>query len=213
MHLDVDYTWKAGNFSSHIAFTLNAHAAGIHGRSGMGKTTLLKAIAGLIHPLSGHITLDNDILFDAERRIFIPPHRRRIGFVFQDTRLLPHWSVEKNLLAGTARHRDAPPPSYTMQDIVSLLDVQPLLERSVTDLSGGEKQRIAIGRALLSNPRLLLMDEPLAGLDRALKARILHYIALVNEAFRIPLLYVSHDPSELHHLTDHFIRIEDGHNG
>ena len=184
-------------------FTLDAEFAmplsgvtGLMGPSGSGKTSLLRCIAGL-ERLEGRISVGEAVWQDGAA--FTPPHRRPIGYVFQEASLLPHLSVRANLLYGLRR---ASGPTVIGEDeVVALLGLEPLLRRAPARLSGGERQRVAIGRALLSQPRLLMMDEPLSGLDAEAKAEILPYIVRLTRALSLPVLYVSHDAVEVARLT------------
>ncbi|VGO16024.1 Fe(3+) ions import ATP-binding protein FbpC [Pontiella desulfatans] len=210
MKLDVDIYLKQGRFLLDAQFKCFESALGIFGPSGCGKSTLFRALAGLVRPDGGHIILGGQTLFDASRRVFVPPHRRHIGLVFQDARLFPHWSVEQNLRAGECvkgRTLDRP---YSFDDIVELLNIGHLIHRAVDDLSGGEKQRIAIGRTLLSNPRLMLMDEPVSGLDVSLKSQILPFLAQVHQSLKIPTVLISHDLGEILQLTDQLLLMREG---
>jgi molybdate transport system ATP-binding protein len=181
----------------------------LFGRSGAGKTTLINVLAGLARPDSGRIILDERILFDSAARIDLPPERRRIGYVFQEGRLFPHLDVRGNLLYG---HRRAPADDRPVElnEIVELLGIAPLLARRPISLSGGEKQRVAIGRALLASPKLLLLDEPLAALDGERKAEILPYIEQLRDELSLPIVYVSHDVNEIMRLADHVLLLENG---
>lgn len=210
MQLSVDIKHRQGTFTLETAFNLSPSAVGIFGPSGCGKTTLFRAISGLLKPDSGHIALGETVFFDASRRIFVPPHKRRIGLVFQDARLFPHWSVEANLRAGEFSARRIADRPFSFADVISLLNVEPLLKRSVNALSGGEKQRIALGRALLTNPRLLLMDEPVSGLDAALKQEILPFLSLIHSQLNIPCILISHEMTEILQLTDYLLLLHKG---
>ncbi|MDF7823742.1 molybdenum ABC transporter ATP-binding protein [Pontiellaceae bacterium B12227] len=210
MKLDVDIYMKQGRFLLDAQFKCFESALGIFGPSGCGKSTLFRALAGLARPHGGHIVLDGKTLFDSAGHIFVPPHKRNIGLVFQDARLFPHWSVEKNLRAGECLKERVADRPFGFDDIAGLLNIGHLIGRSVEDLSGGEKQRIAIGRALLSNPRLLLMDEPVTGLDVSLKAQILPFLAKVHRALRIPTILISHDLGEILQLTDQLMLMREG---
>jgi len=193
-------------------FTLNADLAlpargvsALFGASGSGKTSLLRLIAGLDKPDAGHITLGERALVDTRRGVFLPPNKRRIGVVFQEARLFPHFRVRANLTYGmpaSARPR--------FDAIVELLGIGHLLERLPGTLSGGEAQRVSIGRALLTDPELLLMDEPLSGLDGARKQELLRFILSLVRDVNIPVVYISHDPQELTAIADHLVVIEDG---
>lgn len=210
MNLDVDISLKQGRFSLNARFKCVESALGIFGPSGCGKSTLFRMLAGLGRPDGGRISLNGECLFDAAGRIFVPPHKRNIGLVFQDARLFPHWSVEQNLRAGECIKKRSVNRPYGFGDIVDLLSISHLIGRSVEDLSGGEKQRIAIGRTLLARPRLLLMDEPVSGLDVSLKMQILPFLAKVHQSLEIPTILISHDLGEILQLTDRLLLMHDG---
>lgn len=210
MNLDLHITKRQGNFTLDTAFTVPNGVTAVFGRSGSGKTTLIDAVAGLRQPDSGHITLNGTTLFDGAKRINTPAHKRRMGYVFQDARLFPHLDVTQNLRFGL-RHapRHATGPSLT--EVADLLGLSELLQRRATDLSGGEKQRVALGRALLSRPEMLLMDEPLAALDGPRKERILPYLErLKSGAAGLPILYVSHALDEVARLADQLVILSKG---
>ncbi len=177
------------------------------GISGSGKTTILHAVAGLLRPDAGRIVCDGTVWFDGERGICLAPEQRRIGYVFQDVRLFPHLSVRSNLLFGQ-RFRGRSP--IALEDVATLLDVKKLLHRAPAALSGGERQRVAVGRALLACPGLLLMDEPLTGLDRRRREEIMTYIKAIPERFGVPILYVTHSDAERDFLADRVLHLEDG---
>jgi molybdate transport system ATP-binding protein len=210
MNLDVDIYYKQGRFLLDAQFKCFDSALGIFGPSGCGKSTLFRALAGLTPPDGGHIILDDEPLYDADSRVFVPPHKRNIGLVFQDARLFPHWSVEQNLRAGEHVKKRTASRHFSYDDIAELLKITHLIGRSVEGLSGGEKQRIAIGRTLLSNPRLVLMDEPVSGLDVSLKAQILPFLAKVHQRLRIPMILISHDLGEILQLTNQLLLMRDG---
>src|SRR5690606_5136746 len=176
------------------------------GASGAGKTSLLHAIAGLLRPTRGHVVVDGQCLFDAVRRIDIPAHRRRIGYVFQDARLFPHLDVRGNLLYGL-RGDAVREPRFGMEHVVELLGIGPLLARDIHGLSGGETQRVALGRALLSQPKILLLDEPLSMLDMDRRDELLPYLQRVRDDARLPMIYVSHYPDEVRRIADEVHRI------
>lgn len=181
----------------------------IFGPSGTGKTTLLDLVAGLRPAQSAFIQMDDQVLTDTASGVFVPPRHRGIGYVSQDLALFPHLSVRQNLLYGQKSGNDAN-PSLPLDRVVEVLEIQALVQRRVTDLSGGEKQRVVIARALLSSPRLLLLDEPLASLDVPLRARIIPYLARVRDEFRVPMLYVTHDRFETLALADEMVVLVQG---
>ena len=210
MSLDVDIEHARDNFRLAARFTSQPGLTALFGRSGSGKTTLVDIVGGLIKPQRGRIVVDGQTLVDTERRVFVPKHRRRLGYVFQDSRLFPHLNVRQNLLYGRwfARHFDG--TSSDFASVIELLGLGPLLDRRPDSLSGGEKQRVAIGRALLAHPRLLLMDEPLASLDEARRAEILPYIERLRDHAGVPILYVSHSVTEVARLATTVVILTEG---
>jgi molybdate transport system ATP-binding protein len=199
--LRVDVEKRLGDFSVTAAFETNRGVTALFGSSGSGKTSLVNMIAGLLKPDRGIIALDGEALFDSDKRINVPPHRRGIGYVFQEGRLFPHMSVRANLdygrrMTGTAHDQTA------FDRVVALLGIGHLLDRRPGALSGGERQRIAIGRALLMQPRLLLLDEPLASLDSARKTEIFPYLERLRDEARIPMIYVSHSAVEIRRIAN-----------
>ena len=209
MSLAVAVRHRQGDFTLDVAFEADASVVALFGPSGSGKSTLLHIMAGLVRPAAGQVVVEGRTLVDSRAGVFVPPHRRRIGCVFQDGRLLPHLSVRQNLLYG----RWFTPKMErwgSLDEVVALLGIAPLLTRRPHTLSGGEKQRIAIGRALLASPRLLLMDEPLASLDEARKEETLPYIERLRDELAIPIVYVSHALSEVERLADCIIRLQGG---
>lgn len=180
----------------------------LFGRSGSGKTSIINSISGLLEPNSGEIEIDGTVLFSSEKRINLRPERRKVGMVFQDGRLFPHLDVRRNLLYGAKRSREA--GSFDPDMAIDLLGLQDLLDRKPARLSGGEKQRVAIGRALLANPRILLMDEPLSALDGARKADILPAIERLRDEAGIPIIYVSHAMEEVARLADTMVILDEG---
>ena len=181
----------------------------LFGPSGCGKSTVLAAVAGLLRPGQGRIALQGEVLFDSAARRMLPPERRRCGVVFQESRLFPHYSVRGNLRYGQRRApRGAEGPGE--EEVIALLGIGHLLDRRPGALSGGEKQRVALGRALLSRPRLLLMDEPLAALDAPRKAEVLPFLARLRQAARIPILYVTHAMEEVDRLADTLVLMQAG---
>src|SRR5437667_10720461 len=207
--LEVDIEHRFGAFALDIHFRSGRGLTALFGRSGAGKTSVVNAIAGLLHPERGRIVVDGSVLLDTERGIHAPAHRRRIGYVFQEGRLFPHLTVRQNLLYGRW-FTPAAERSGRLDDIVALLGIEALLGRRPALLSGGEKQRVAIGRALLASPRLLLMDEPLASLDEARKSEVLPYIETLRDEKRIPIVYVSHSLAEVARLATTLVLVADG---
>lgn len=209
MTLEVDIERPLGAVTLRAAFTATTGVTALFGRSGAGKTSIVNAVAGLLRPRRGRIALDGEPLFDSERGIDVPRHRRRIGYVFQEARLFPHLTARQNLLYG--RWFAARPLRRSgLDQVVELLGIGPLLARRPGTLSGGEKQRVAIGRALLADPRLLLMDEPLASLDHERKAEILPFLDRLRTEQRVPILYVSHALDEVTRLADTLVLISAG---
>ncbi len=207
--LDVDVEKRLGDFSLSARFQTGKGVTGVFGPSGAGKTTLVNMIAGLVAPDRGRIAIDETVLFDSVKGIDLPPHRRRIGYVFQEGRLFPHFSVARNLDYGR-RMCGLPPDQAQRARIVGLLDIGELLDRRPGKLSGGERQRIAIGRALLMRPHLLLLDEPLASLDVARKREILPYLERLRDEVGIPMVYVSHQAAELRRIATSVVRLDAG---
>lgn len=199
-----------GEFALEAAFASQGRLTALFGRSGSGKTSLVNIISGLIRPDSGRVVIDGQVLVDTQDDIFVPKHRRRIGYVFQEARLFPHLSVRQNLLFGRWFSPKSDKASSDLPAIVDLLGIGHLLERRPGALSGGEKQRVAIGRALLANPRLLLMDEPLASLDDARKAEILPYIERLRDEIGVPIIYVSHSVAEVARLATTLVTVDRG---
>ena len=207
--LSVDVEKRLGDFELAARFEAKGGATALFGPSGAGKSSIVGMIGGLLKPDRGRIALGSDVLFDSAARVNVPAHRRRIGTVFQEGRLFPHLSVAQNLdygrwmsglSADLAEH----------ERVLALLDLGHLLPRRPGHLSGGERQRVAIGRALLMKPRLLLLDEPLASLDRARKLEILPYLARLRDESHVPMVYVSHQAGEIQKLASQVVRIEDG---
>ena len=208
MTLDVDITHRFGDFTLNVAFEAKAGITAVFGRSGAGKTTVINAVAGLLKPDAGRIVADGVTLFD--HTTFVPPAARRLGYVFQDARLFPHLTVRENLNFGT-RYAPADASGPEFDDVTDLLGLAPLLARRPAKLSGGEKQRVALGRALLSKPRMLLMDEPLASLDGPRKQDILPYLERLRDGpLGLPILYVSHSVDEVARLADTLVLLKDG---
>lgn len=208
--LHIDVTKRLGKFFLELELSLvNADITVIFGKSGAGKTAVLNLLAGLAKPDSGNILLGDCILYDAEKRIALPPEKRGLSYVFQQPRLFSHMSVKNNLLFSPRFCGRSSPRSH-FEDVVDLLGIGHLLDRSPNTLSGGESQRVAIGRALLASSELLLMDEPLSSLDKNRKDELIHYISLIPERFKLPILYVTHSVDELTALADNVLLMRDG---
>ncbi|HYC38833.1 MAG TPA: molybdenum ABC transporter ATP-binding protein [Usitatibacter sp.] len=207
--LEVDIEVTQGAFRLQAAFASDAPVVALFGRSGSGKTTVVNAIAGIVRPTRGRIAVGGRVLFDSARGVDLPPERRRVGYVFQDALLFPHLDVAANLAYG--ERLTAPGERFvSRQRVIDLLGLSSLLARRVHALSGGEKQRVAIGRALLASPRVLLMDEPLASLDGPRKAEILSYVELLRDEVGLPIVYVSHAIEEVTRIADHMVLVSDG---
>jgi len=206
----IDIARQLGAFRLAAAFEVQARGATVvFGASGAGKSCLLAAIAGLVKPDSGQIEIAGETLFDSARAIDVAAEARRVGFVFQEARLFPHMSVRANLEYGSKRRKEHK-AAVRFDDVVALLGIAGLMERRPRTLSGGEKQRVAIGRALLSNPRLLLLDEPLASLDDPRKAEILPFLERLRDEIGIPMLYVTHSMDEVARIADHLVLLDQG---
>ena len=209
MSLKVDIRHRLGDFTLEAAFESSGRLTALFGPSGSGKTSLINLIGGLIRPDHGTIAADGRVLVDTSTRKFLPKHKRRIGYVFQDARLFPHMTVRQNLNYG--RFFTPAPDRYgDLDGVVDLLGIGHLLDRRPGALSGGEKQRVAIGRALLSSPRLILMDEPLASLDENRKAEIMPYIERLRDETKLPIVYVSHSISEVARLATDMVVLNTG---
>ena len=206
--LEVNIRKQLGALDLDCAFEAGPGVTILFGRSGSGKTSLLNMIAGLLRPDSGVISIDDEVLDDS-RSAFAPPHRRRFGYVFQDALLFPHLTVRANLDFGR-RFSKAPVDPVAFARVTEMLGIGALLERMPDRLSGGEKQRVAIGRALLSNPRLLLLDEPLASLDQQRKDEIMPYLELLRVQTQVPIVYVTHSMAEVTRLADKILLLRDG---
>ncbi|HZX78886.1 ATP-binding cassette domain-containing protein [Lysobacter sp.] len=197
----IDIELQRGTFRRKVGIRSDRRVLALVGESGAGKSSVLLAIAGLVTPQRGRIAIAGRTLFDAERGIDVPVHQRRIGYVFQDVRLFPHLDVRHNLLYGfhgAAREQ----PRFDLAAIVELLGIGALLRRRIAGLSGGEMQRVAIGRALLSQPRILLLDEPLSALDMGRRDELLPYLQRVRDETALPMIYVSHLPDEVRRIAD-----------
>ena len=200
---------RLSDFRLEVDVELHGRITALFGPSGAGKTTLLDVIAGLRRPDSALIQLNDCVLTDTSHGVFTAVQHRGIGLVPQDLALFPHLSVRQNLLYG-CKPNCSPNSLFTFEHVIDVLELRPLVTRDVLELSGGEQQRVALGRALLSHPRLLLLDEPLANLDLKLKARIFPHLARIRDEFHVPMLYVSHDRSEVLSIADEMVVIVNG---
>jgi molybdate transport system ATP-binding protein len=200
---------RRNDFLLDVAFEGGSGITALFGPSGAGKTTVLNIIAGIQRPDSGRVAVSNHILVDTEADIFLPPHRRHVGFVFQDAQLFPHLTVEQNIKFGRwfSRGEDVSPP---LDIVANVLGIEGLLRRRPATLSGGEKQRVGLARALLAVPRILLMDEPLSGLDDARRNEIMGLIERVRDDFKVPILYVTHTREEVRRLATQVIWLKAG---
>jgi molybdate transport system ATP-binding protein len=207
--LSVDVRKQLGAFALSAKFDTGGGVTALFGPSGSGKTSIANMIAGLLKPDSGRIVLDDKVMFDSKAGVNVPPHKRTIGYLFQEARLFPHMNVRSNLDYGrrmSGRVHDV----AAFAHVVELLGIGHLLDRRPGALSGGERQRVAIGRALLMQPRLLLLDEPLASLDAARKAEIFPYLERLRDEAQVPMIYVSHAPTEIRRIANAVVILEDG---
>ncbi|HEY8085096.1 MAG TPA: molybdenum ABC transporter ATP-binding protein [Methylophilaceae bacterium] len=206
---EFDIALDRGSFSLQAALKLEQPVVGLFGPSGSGKSTLLGILAGTVTPDRGRIVVNGRCILDTALHINIPIHQRRVGLVFQDSKLFPHLSVKRNLEYGLNLLPETD-KRFAFDQIVDLLELQPLLQQRPNQLSGGEKQRVALGRALLASPELLLLDEPMASLDERLKGQILPFLRRVKEQTRVPMIYVSHSINEILDLTQQLAVIHNG---
>lgn len=208
--LEVEVQKKLGNIELSCSFQAEANGVtAIFGASGAGKTSVINMIAGLVKADKGRIVYNGKVFFDSAKKINLPAGKRSVGYVFQEARLFPNMSVIKNLLYGSGRKSEKP-FICKPEELYELLGIAGLLERMPANLSGGEKQRVAIGRALLSNPEILLMDEPLASLDGERRSELLEYIGMIAEKFDVPIIYVSHSVDEILRLSDNIAVLSGG---
>lgn len=207
--LTVALQHRFAGFTLDAAFDAPAGVTALFGRSGSGKTTIVNAVAGLLRPDAGRIVADGRVMFDRAAGIFMPPQQRRIGYVFQDARLFPHLTVRQNLTYG-ARFAPSDATGPSLDAVVDLLGLDGMLARRPALLSGGEQARVAIGRALLARPRLIILDEPLAALDSQRRAEILPYLERLRDDTAVPMLYISHAMAEVIRLATTLVLIEAG---
>jgi molybdate transport system ATP-binding protein len=201
----LDLVLRQGSFTLEVQTRLDARITALFGASGAGKTTVLDAIAGLRTPSAGSIVVGSRVLVDRTRGVNLPPHHRHIGYVAQDVALFPHMSVRQNVLYG---RRDG--QRLSLDTVVRMLEIAPFFDRQVPQLSGGERQRVALARALMSAPELLLLDEPFAAVDVERRRRILPYLERVRDELMVPIIYVTHDPSEVRQLADYVVILDEG---
>ncbi|MBN2631619.1 MAG: molybdenum ABC transporter ATP-binding protein [Rhodobacteraceae bacterium] len=207
--LRVDLAHGFGAFRLNVAFAAPPGMTVLFGRSGSGKTSIANAVAGLMRPERGRVSVGDWVLVDTDAGLCLPSHRRRLGYIFQEGRLFPHLTVRQNLAYGAwFAPKDA--PREDMGRVVEMLGIGPLLARRPAGLSGGERQRVAIGRALLAAPRLILADEPLSALDEERKAEILPYFERLRDEVRVPILFVSHSPTEVARIATTVVALEAG---
>ncbi|USG59956.1 molybdenum ABC transporter ATP-binding protein [Sneathiella marina] len=207
--LDVHLKKQFDSFNLDATFSAGPGITALFGPSGAGKSTIGKMLGGMLAPSEGHIAIDGHMVFDSSSRLNTAAYKREIGFVFQEHRLFPHYTVRGNLKYGSRRRRDGT-PTFKFDEIVSLLDLRQVLDRRPNTLSGGEQQRVAVARALLSNPRILVMDEPLSSLDDARKNEILQLLETLKRELNPTILYISHSISEISRLADSLVLIDKG---
>lgn len=207
--LQCDFQFQYADLNLHVQLHMQQQLLGVMGASGCGKSTLLKNIMGLLHPSQGSILLNQQVLFDDQKKIRVPMHERRIALVFQKAWLFPHMNVQQNLKYAEHLRTDLD-KKFAFEQIVDLLELRSLLKRHAHQLSGGEAQRVSIGRALLSSPDLLLLDEPLTGLDQRLKQQILPFLDRVKTQTQLPMIYVTHHADELAYLNAQVLYMDQG---
>ncbi|TCB75476.1 ATP-binding cassette domain-containing protein [Acinetobacter sp. ANC 3781] len=207
--LKCDFQYQQADFLLKIKLEMQQTLLGIVGASGSGKSTFLKNIVGLLQPQQGSIQFNQRILVDTEQNIYVPMHQRKIALIFQNALLFPHMNVQQNLRYAEKLVANLE-GKFQFEEVLELLELRPLIQRKAHQLSGGEAQRVAIGRALLSSPNLLLLDEPLTGLDSKLKQQILPFLKRMKDELDLPMIYVTHHLQELEYLEADIVQLNQG---
>ena len=206
--LSVDISKKFPNFELQIAFSVDEAILVLFGPSGSGKTTIMRSIAGLVKPDCGSIINDGQVLFDAATARFVPPHQRRVGYMFQDYALFPHLNVRHNIWYGAKNRDESTIAKYAK--LLHLFNIEKIEQRNIDKLSGGEKQRVALARALMTEPKILLLDEPLSALDAANRCEIQNELKLIQQLWKIPCVVITHDLEEARLLGDEILYLQHG---
>lgn len=207
--LDCDFQYLNADFKLEIQLQMQDHVVGIVGASGSGKSTFLKCLVGLLQPDQGHIQFNNQFLFNSHQHIDTPIHQRKIALIFQNALLFPHMNVQQNLRYAEKWVKQTE-RKFSFEHVIDLLELKPLIGRKAHQLSGGEAQRVSIGRALLSSPNLLLLDEPLTGLDHRLKQQILPFLKRIKHEIHLPMIYVTHQHDEIEYLEANVLELQKG---
>ncbi len=207
--LKCNFQYQHADFMLNVELEMQQQLLGIVGVSGCGKSTLLKNIVGLLKPTHGSIQFNQQILFDSQQKIHVPMHQRKIALIFQNALLFPHMNVQQNLCYAEKLIPQAE-RKFQFNEIIELLELTHLCQRKAHQLSGGEAQRVSIGRALLSSPHLLLLDEPLTGLDQQLKQQILPFLQRIKDELNLPMIYVTHHLEELKYLKADILQLDQG---
>lgn len=207
--LKCNFQYQHADFMLNVELEMQQQLLGIVGVSGCGKSTLLKNIVGLLKPTHGSIQFNQQILFDSQQKIHVPMHQRKIALIFQNALLFPHMNVQQNLCYAEKLINQAE-RKFQFNEIIELLELTHLCQRKAHQLSGGEAQRVSIGRALLSSPHLLLLDEPLTGLDQQLKQQILPFLQRIKDELNLPMIYVTHHLEELKYLKADILQLDQG---